>query len=386
MTNDALYERREQTAVKHDILQHYLERFAHIVGFKWDSITYVDGFAGPWNARSTEFKDSSFAIALTELRRAQATHSERGKRLRLRCLFLEEDREAHRQLQRFAEGIKDAEVKVLNASFEQSVTSIIEFVHAGGPGTFPFLFIDPTGWTGFSSRLISPLLRLDPGEVLVNFMTSHIRRFSADEGSRKSLEELFGSADALDRLAGLSGQDLDDALVAEYSSTLRKQGRFPYVHSAIVLHPEKARTHFHLIYATRHPRGVEVFKETEKRAMPKMEKLRAEAQQRKREERTGQGELFSTTEVTPESPHYVQLRERYLGKAKLEVVELLRQLKRVSYDQTWALALRWPLVWESDLKDWIKNTPSIRVEGLKPRERVPALGESHFLVWLDGTP
>ena len=37
-----IYAGREQTLVKHFILQKYLERFAHIVGSKWDVLTYVD--------------------------------------------------------------------------------------------------------------------------------------------------------------------------------------------------------------------------------------------------------------------------------------------------------------------------------------------------------
>ncbi len=68
-TDEELYAGREQTLVKHFIFGKYLQRFAHIVGFKWSSITYVDGFSGPWNARSTEYRDSSFSIALEELRK-----------------------------------------------------------------------------------------------------------------------------------------------------------------------------------------------------------------------------------------------------------------------------------------------------------------------------
>lgn len=64
MSNGELYTGREQTLVKHFILQKYLERFAYIVGSHWDTLTYVDCFSGPWNARSEKFEDSSFAIAL----------------------------------------------------------------------------------------------------------------------------------------------------------------------------------------------------------------------------------------------------------------------------------------------------------------------------------
>jgi hypothetical protein len=91
-----LYADLEQTLVKHFILEHYLERFAHIVGSAWDAITYVDCFAGPWNARSEHLEDSSFALALAQLRAARTNLADlklaRGRPpLELRCFFLEKD-------------------------------------------------------------------------------------------------------------------------------------------------------------------------------------------------------------------------------------------------------------------------------------------------------
>jgi three-Cys-motif partner protein len=384
MRDDGVYEKREQTQVKHYILRHYLERFAHIVGSHWSSITYVDGFAGPWNVRSTELSDSSFAIALEELRRARATHRARGRDIKLRCFFLEQKREAYNQ-KAFTDKVTDAEIRTLNNSFENSVGSILDFIRSGGQ-TFPFVFIDPTGWTGFRLKTISPLLNLDTGEVLINFMTSHIRRFLNDESSQQSFVDLFGSAKFRERIKGLSGNDLDDGLADEYMEALRKAGKLQYVLPAIVLHPEINRMHFHLIYATRHPKGVEVFKDTEKQAMKEMERAREQAQRRKREERTGQQELLFAAQDTPEGQHYSSLRDRYLAISKDNVLKLLRQQVRSSYDAIWLRALNQPLVWESDLRAWVKewqNQGYLRLEGLQGRERVPNRGRSHVLVWLE---
>ncbi|HEX7183064.1 MAG TPA: three-Cys-motif partner protein TcmP [Thermoanaerobaculia bacterium] len=383
MPNDEIYQDREQSLVKHHILRKYLRRFAPIVGSGWNSITYVDCFAGPWNTQSPDLRDSSFAIALEELRRARQTHADRGRTIQLRCFFLEKDRRAYDELQSFASRIQDAEVKVLNSSFENSVGEILRFVGSGGARTFPFIFIDPTGWTGFSLQTITPLLRLRPGEVLINFMTGHIRRFLDLEQSRQSFEDLFGSQDFRAVIQGLSGIELEDAAVSEYMKSVKTAGGFEYVLPAIVLHPEINRTHFHLIYATRHPRGVEVFKSAEKSAMEEMERVRAEAQQRHREERSRQPELFRTQE-SPESRHYNELRERYLERAKQNVLSLLRQRRRVPYDEAWAVALSLPLVWESDVKQWIRewqNQSSLGVEGLMGSARVPSREQNNILVW-----
>src|SRR5262245_27545906 len=115
MRPDELYVGREQTQVKHFILREYLRRFAHIIGTHWDTITYVDCFSGPWNVRSDDLRDSSFAIALEELRKARATHEEKGKSRNLRRLFLEKDPAAYAKLKEFADQVADAKVETRNA-------------------------------------------------------------------------------------------------------------------------------------------------------------------------------------------------------------------------------------------------------------------------------
>lgn len=317
MSEEDLYAGREQTLVKHFVLKKYLERFALIIGFHWQTITYVDCFSGPWNARSEGFEDSSFFIALRELRKARDTLKMKAKRLDLRCFFLEKEPQAYKRLRAFADGIRDAEVKTKNEELAASVEEILAFVKQGGRTSFPFVFIDPTGWTGFDLNVIVPLLRVDPGEVLINFMTGHIRRFidSPQSETQESFERLFGSANFKARIQGLAHQDREDAVVSEYCESVRKAGRYRFIAKALVLHPEIDRTHFHLIYATRNAKGIEVFKDVEKHAMPVMESARARAQQKKREERTQQPHLFSS-EVMRDSSHYEALRTRYLAKSK----------------------------------------------------------------------
>ena len=85
---------REQTLVKHFILRSYLSRFAPIVLKNWNSISYVDCFSGPWNAHNNDLSDTSFAIALDELRKARDHYKSRGREVEIRCFFLERDKEA----------------------------------------------------------------------------------------------------------------------------------------------------------------------------------------------------------------------------------------------------------------------------------------------------
>lgn len=143
-----------------------------------------------------------------------------------------------------------------------------------------------------------------------------------------------------------------------------------------------AKTHFHLIYGTHHIRGIQKFKEAEKKAMKAMEAARAEAQQRKREE-DGQLALFGSQELH-DPTHYESLRERHLSASKTRLQEQLMLKRRVPYDQAYVDALKSPLTWETDLKDWIREWRDallLEVEGLSEGQRVPSVEKGHTLIW-----
>ena len=177
---------------------------------------------------------------------------------------------------------------------KQAVPDILDFVRRSNPSSFPFILLDPTGWTGLELDVITPLLRLKPGEVLVNFMTSFIRRFikSPDPATQETFERLDGPfKPSISELQKLKSEDLDDALVEAYAQLLRVTGGFAHICKAVVLHPDIDSTHFHLIYATRNPKGVEVFKDAERAAMKIQDEVRAEAKGKKRVRKSGP-ELF----------------------------------------------------------------------------------------------
>lgn len=221
--------------------------------------------------------------------------------------------------------------------------------------------------------------------MLINFMTGHIRRFldSPQEETQESFRRLFGSGAFRARVQGLARQDREDAAVEEYARNVKSVGGFAHSCTAIVLHPELDRTHFNLIYATRNPKGIEVFKEAEKKAMEVQEAARAEAQQRRRVARRGQAELFGSQELHDRS-HYDSLRDRYLTKSQKAVLHALHTQRRLLYDEAWRLALAEPMVWESDLKGWIeewKKEGKLEITGMQPRQRVPHRAEGNHLVW-----
>lgn len=391
LEHESLYQGREQSLVKHLVLQRYLERFSLIIGQRWNSITYVDCFSGPWQTKSDLFADSSFGIAIQELRKARDTlHRQFRKTVRLRCYFLEADPDAYARLATVPSQYPDVEIHTRNATLEDSVDDIVRYVKEDR-STFPFILIDPKGWKGFAIDVISPLLRLDPGEVLMNFMIEFIRRFwnAPDESTRQSFVRLFGSEQFREQLLQLPAGERDDAAAFEYLKTVQRAGNFPHASLAVVLHRDIDRRFFYLPYFTRHPLGIEKFKESEKLSMQDMEHLRAGAKQRKRTGKRGQQELFDAEEL--HDPQYFDgLRDSYLNRAKSEIQTLLVAQQHVPYDEIWKKALAWPLVWESDIKewiaDWLKEGSLQCITGMKPRQRVPQRGSGNILVWRSDGP
>ena len=69
----ANYKDREQAYVKHCLLERYIPDWAYKVGSTWDSLAYIDAFAGPWQTKDPNYADSSFGIAVNALRRCQSS-------------------------------------------------------------------------------------------------------------------------------------------------------------------------------------------------------------------------------------------------------------------------------------------------------------------------
>src|SRR5437660_6421659 len=57
--------------IKHCLLQEYLPSWAYKVGHAWDSLVYVDGFAGPWETNDPGYADTSFAVAIDSLQESK---------------------------------------------------------------------------------------------------------------------------------------------------------------------------------------------------------------------------------------------------------------------------------------------------------------------------
>lgn len=287
------YSGREQTLAKHFILRRYLQALAFKV-LHFQDITYVDGFSGPWETKTEDFSDSSFMIAISVLLDAQRKIQEQtGTRRKIRCFFAESDKETFLRLEKavipFHKSAESFEIRTYFGKFEDAVPEIETAIGT----SFPLIFIDPTGWTGYPFDKIKVLFARPRCEVLINFMYAFVQRFvhSDDKEIIASLDPILGGPGWRDRL----DKNLDRGLAAEklFRETLRSVGNFDFVVSTKIDKSSIDRPHFFITYGTKSLEGLKVFRQTEYDVLRQHEKNRANAQERKRESQTGTTDLFA---------------------------------------------------------------------------------------------
>ena len=146
-------------------------------------------------------------------------------------------------------------------------------------------------------------------------------------------------------------KERDDLAAYSFADEIRRF--FPHTCTSVVLNPLRNQTHFHLVYGTRHLKGLQKFKEAEKSCFPIMQSVRLDARSRRSDLEDGQGCLFD--DMSPVYDRYLQqLRRHYLRQAFEKVNSELGE-RKVDMQQAWEIASQFPLVWESDLKDWSKR-------------------------------
>ena len=376
--NSEFYEDREQTQVKHQILVKYLSAFVPIVGDWASDIAYIDCMAGPWHETDPSLKDTSFGRAIDVLRATRRVLNDRGKAPTMRCLLVEKNRRSFTKLKEFCSSVGDLEVTPKNWDFTEHTSDIVQYTKLRNK-CFPFVFIDPTGWEQLAEDLITPILQLEPGEVLINLMTSWIRRFLSDES--KHFERFLGSD--LPRLRQLKGDEQEEELVRSYADKVARAGRFKYTCTLPVMKPDQDAFHFYMVYATRHQRGVEVFKDTERSVIRFMHETRAKAQERWRLAESRQYSLLPA-EVRYRESRFTEFQLRNQAIAKAQLMATLEGSERVLYDEAWFQVMQYSAVIDRDLKDWLtewRASGSLTFANLDPGQKLPRKGGNQFLVW-----
>jgi len=287
------YKGREQAYIKHKLLEAYLERLFMIIGQHEKRICYVDCFAGPWQEGSDDLKDTSIAISMNIMQKCKNGLKERGYDIQFRALFIEKDKIAYGKLKSFLQGKEWTEIdaRSLQGEFFDLRDEILRWC---GAEDFTFFFIDPTGWKNVVEiPTLRPLLERPKSEYLINFMFDFLLRTHTQSTFEEHMKEIFGE---VPNTSGMTPIQRESYLLKQYcehlKSTLPQIGGVPRSAYVKVLDPFKDRTKYDLVYLTHHPKGIKVFMEASEKLDLVQRRVRAQARQDRRIEKSGQAEMF----------------------------------------------------------------------------------------------
>jgi three-Cys-motif partner protein len=342
---------REQTKAKHFILKRYLQALAFKV-LTFADITFVDGFSGPWETQTEDFADSSFMIAIEVLRDAQQkVLAQTGRRRKIRCFLSENNPKAFAKLTAAVAPLnkpeEDFEIKTFGGDFEDAVSEIQAFIGR----SFPLIFIDPTGWTGYAFDKIRPLFDRPKCEVVINFMYDFVNRAASmsDAKTVASLDPILGGPNWEQRLD--PNLSRGRAIEKLFRDTLRGAGGFEFVVSTKIDRSTADRPHFFIAYGTKSENGLKTFRETEYAALRVHARDRANAKARRREEKTGIGDLFAATEGDVQELSIDELVEEHKVLAAEDLLVSLKELGPMKFSRVWALLLEPYMLRVTSVKD-----------------------------------
>jgi three-Cys-motif partner protein len=364
------YHGREQSYLKHLVLKEYLGQWAHKLGSTAKDrgstrLWYVDTFAGPWNQRHPELRDTSFAIGLHELEAAARTWQGRGCKVEVSAIFVEKDKCAFAELRQYL----DAQNSTISTYAFQGEFGDHASKIAGMLGREPaFVFVDPLGWKGAAMRYIEPLSKQGPRDIMVNVMFDHLNRQKDRlvEHVREQMRDFFG-LDASDLQPGLD----EDELFKLYRTQLKLKCGLQYAADLVVPHPTMERTKFHLVVGGKSKAVLEVFREVERRVIGSAAaEIRDEAARRAEEAATGQLSLLAAPASTDHK--YQLLHGRDSEYARHDIESLLATKGELEFDRIWPEILENRHLTVTDLKSvlWkMSQAKTVVVRNATARER-----------------
>lgn len=169
---DTVWDISPHTATKHKILRAYFKAWFSIVGQKFRSIIFIDGFCGPGEYNGGE--PGSPIVVIEETQKALASPRIQLRRdLSAEFYFIDDDKERIVNLNKILAKVSLPDSRIhLNAplvgEFEQRISPILSTLTSRRPEVIPTLvFIDPFGPTGFSMQTIETILRMPSAEIFL---------------------------------------------------------------------------------------------------------------------------------------------------------------------------------------------------------------------------
>ena len=242
MKKDLFEQRKPQTVSKHKIFENYLEPWAKIIANqKWNDAYYIDAFAGTGKYIKTG-EAGSPVIAAQILLKCQKS------RCKFHCICVEKDSKRYKilknSIKRF---IGKLNIEIYNGEFLDFIQTILDRIK-----NFPaFFFVDPEGFSGMDFETIEAILNLSSKEIFINFQYNAIQRWLKAPKVENTITTLFGTSN-------YKKCENEVELIELYKKQLRQTGAFVWYFKNKF--PNKNRTLYYLIYATKNITGFKIMK------------------------------------------------------------------------------------------------------------------------------
>jgi three-Cys-motif partner protein len=342
------YQGRGPALVKHTFIERYLPTLIAKISSRYDEFAYVDLFAGPWEERTSDFSDTAFGIAFEAMRGAKATWAKNGRTVKMIAHLVDTNPEAISKQKLLSERYPDIEVHRHHGKAEDKQAEILRALR---PDVFSFVYIDPKGVPDI--RRFRKFIERPNSEVFLNFMFEFANRFAGTERmpTLEWLTEFDGSDQFRQQISELSGAAREAALTDRARKTLAKMGKFRFSPAITVDEEEVDRCLYKLIFLSRHPMGIKVFRDAQRVALETQAANRTAKKSALTAAKTGMDDLFAFVEPINQSERSAQtiLRGNKAGLARaLELVEA-SGVHGIKWGDLWPAVLEEIDITQSDL-------------------------------------
>jgi len=259
-------EYREQTAVKHDILEAYLPAYFHILKGGNKNLLLIDGFAGRGTYTKNETGESVDGSPLRALQLIAKTPAFHDK---VSTIFIESDEILFPQLEKAVADFYMAHKSIrepmcLQGTFSERVAEVLKQVQGKLAPTF--LFVDPCGVSGTSFETIRAVMNCNKCEAFIFFNIDGVRRITGLDKLSPVLIDLMGLESRAQILyEGLrqteDAAERESLILRHYREALTVGMGAKFIIPFRVEHKDKRKASHYLIHVAKHPLGFRIMKD-----------------------------------------------------------------------------------------------------------------------------
>lgn len=359
MLDPQWYEGREQALVKHTFLDTYMPaQIPKVVSFA-DEFTYVDLFAGPWQSQSGDYSDTSFGIALSRMTEAKAMQVKLRRSVKMVAHLVEKKAANYAELIEAVKRFPEVEVHCYSGVAEQHAATIASSIPARA---FRFVVIDPKGVPDV--RAFKCLIEPAKTEVLLNFMFQFANRFAGSQDRMPTLEGWLGGLSEEQGswrrdFAELRGPDREAAITERARQAMRKMGGYAHAPALTVDETASERPLYKLIYLSRHPAGLRVFRDAHVKALEAQATYKSVRKAEARRQASGMDDLFAGLSAMDPGERSALEIASGLVAAQSKMLHLLEQVPDgLRWKEIWPRVLDACVVTHNQLGDCVRDLRS----------------------------